>query len=148
MISPADEIVCLSYGRVIYIPSSPHQLTKPIRTSLSTGSYTSYPSVPSTSSSTKSEPILLNNYSESPPIKPERKKKIAKTPDRLSVPESVSSKGKSKSLRNFDLDFDLLFNRETSPGKLSVKSWNFGQETGPRLSGKISTSGENGFKSN
>ncbi|XP_063929392.1 uncharacterized protein LOC135141810 isoform X6 [Zophobas morio] len=103
VISPADEVVYLSYGRVIYIPSSPpaSRVTKPIRTSLSTGSYTSYPSVPSTSTSstksrqsTASEPVFslnklkpssssksLNQPSTSrekspkPPVRPSRKKK-------------------------------------------------------------------------
>ncbi|RZC40471.1 hypothetical protein BDFB_014452 [Asbolus verrucosus] len=186
VIFPADEVVYLSYGRVIYIPSSPpaNRVTIPIRTSLSTGSYTSYPSVPSTSTSstksrqsTASEPVFQVNKlkpvssskslnqpstsrekspSEVAPVRPSRKKKLkvaleAKAPQRkqsysdfLAVNREKSPKlpnqtppekspsirifrGKSASPKNLGrnrtpLDFDLLFKREASPAKLSVRS--------------------------
>nr|XP_015838821.1 PREDICTED: uncharacterized protein LOC657682 isoform X5 [Tribolium castaneum] len=197
VISPADEVVYLSYGRVIYIPSSlpTNRVTKPIRTSLSTGSHTSYPSVPSTSTSstksrqsTASEPVFslnklkptsssksLNQPStsrekspnEPPPVRPSRKKKLKVAlesarkqsfSDFLSISREKSPKtpvnqtpeksptirlfrGKSVSPKNLGrnrtaVDFDSLFIREASPGKLSVKSLNNVDETGPRLTGK------------
>lgn len=191
MISPADEVVCLSYGRVIYIPPSlsTNRVTKPIRTSLSTGSHTSYPSVPSTSTSstksrqsTASEPLFsLNKFktssskslnqpstskspNEPPPVRPSRKKKLKvsleaarkqsfsdflsvsreKSPRSPVAPEKPAIRifrGKSVSPKNLGrdrtpLDFDSLFIREASPGKLSVKSLNNVDESGPRLSGK------------
>ncbi|XP_044272079.1 uncharacterized protein LOC123015995 isoform X5 [Tribolium madens] len=197
VISPADEVVCLSYGRVIYIPSSlpTNRVTKPIRTSLSTGSHTSYPSVPSTSTSstksrqsTASEPVFslnkikptsssksLNQPStsrekspnEPPPVRPSRKKKLKVVlesarkqsfSDFLSISRERTPKspvnqtpeksptfqffrGKSVSPKNLGrnrtaVDFDFLFNREASPGKLSVKSLNNVDETGPKLTGK------------
>ncbi|XP_045474999.1 serine/arginine repetitive matrix protein 1-like [Harmonia axyridis] len=102
VIFPADEVVYLSYGRVIYIPpSSPpsENLTAPpARASCSSGSHVSYPSLPSTSTnsstrshhSTKSWPIeprkpqdpaktsslssLNGSNSGPPPVRPKRKK--------------------------------------------------------------------------
>ncbi|XP_068897067.1 uncharacterized protein Stacl isoform X8 [Tenebrio molitor] len=200
VIFPADEVVYLSYGRVIYIPSSPpaNRVTIPIRTSLSTGSHTSYPSVPSTSTSstksrqsTSSEPVFTLNKlkptssskslnqpstsrekspNEPAPVRPSRKKKLkvaveAKAPTRKQsfsdflainrekspkpvanqVPEKSPAirifRGKSVSPKNLGrtrttLDFDSLFHREASPGKLSVKSLNNVEESGPRLTGK------------
>lgn len=162
MIFPADEVVYLSYGRVIYIPSSPpaNRVTIPLRTSLSTGSHTSYPSVPSTStSSTRSEHAStkssLSLYQPSTskdhyPVKPARKKKLQERPVQekhyltVASPERIErlpanrifTRGKSASPRNLGrdrtpFDFDNLFKREASPGRLSTRSWSHLQDTPP-----------------
>lgn len=81
MIFPADEVVYLSYGRVIYIPSNspPSEnlnTPPPARTSCSSGSHVSYPSLPSTStnSSTRS-----HHSTKSWPIEPTRAQEPVKT---------------------------------------------------------------------
>lgn len=107
VIFPADEVVSLSYGRVIYLPSgsvNENNQDHPTRTSFSTGSHVSYPSIPSTSTNSstkshrstkslpahstnnqkKSNPEIKSNSTNSlnsnqflsvtPPVRPKRKK--------------------------------------------------------------------------
>lgn len=75
VIFPADEVVYLSYDRVLFIPaanSEPNQAS-PSTASQSTGSYTSYPSTSNSSTRSKqsvaSAPVVYNGYAENPPDK-------------------------------------------------------------------------------
>ncbi|KAL3268117.1 hypothetical protein HHI36_007244 [Cryptolaemus montrouzieri] len=92
VIFPADEIVYLSYGRVIYIPSrSPppeNQVTAPARTSYSSGSHASYPSIPSvsTNSSTRS-----HHSTKSLPVEPCKSAEPPKANSLTSLTQSTKS---------------------------------------------------------
>ncbi|KAK9871725.1 hypothetical protein WA026_014177 [Henosepilachna vigintioctopunctata] len=98
VIFPADEVVYLSYGRVIYIPSSPpsseNQSNIPIRTSYSSGSHVSYPSIPSTStnSSTRS-----HHSTKSLPVVPSKADQLQKSNSLSSLSQCAAEKEEDSS---------------------------------------------------
>lgn len=161
MIFPADEIVYLSYGRLIYIPTAnqqenleqpavpaaPSRTTAPSRTSQSTSSHASNPSVPSTStSSTKSRkstvsaPVLVNGYPEEdqPPVRPRRakkEKKVAPPSPKQKTSDQFLQLPKSKTPeRRLSFSDYLSQSRERSPNLLGVKEKGKAKSISPRCS--------------
>lgn len=149
MIFPADEVVYLSYGRLIYIPASnsapvraqsqPPPPPPPSRASQSTGSRTSNPSVPSTStSSTKSRkstasapaangyPETPSTSAETPPVPPRRTKKVftvAAVDEGPRKPSFLRLPGRSREKtpeRRLSFSDYLSQSRERSPNTLAV----------------------------
>lgn len=162
VIFPADEVVYLSYGRLIYIPTAsqsenreppavpaaPSRTTAPSRTSQSTSSHASNPSVPSTStSSTKSRkstvsaPVLVNGFpeEEEPPVRPRRAKKEKKvappSPKQKTSSDNFLALPKSKTPeRRLSFSDYLSQSRERSPNFLGVKEKGKAKSISPRSS--------------
>lgn len=110
---PADEVVYLSYGRLIYLPLSPQPdqiVNTPIRTSLSNGSHTSFPSVLSTPSTNGSTRSRKSAASEPPPTTTTTQQQLISTNSFNSLDHQQPSTSRQylSSANNLHVDQPLL----------------------------------------
>ncbi|XP_049823029.1 uncharacterized protein LOC109597113 isoform X3 [Aethina tumida] len=148
VIFPADEVVCLSYGRILYVPpTSPSEATAPLPPPVRQNAAPASPSLPSTASSstksrksTRSEPGVvtgrldiksdscksLNPDTANPaPKRPERKKRSFKFPS-LSKPKTPVPE------RKLSFSDFLPQNREIIYSTLPNQSPRSGGTNGPK----------------